>query len=320
MVVTTWDALADAATGPAIAPALREFVRKGGVLLVAAAASGLAGGGTWPAWLGAAPGGEQRSTEGTPLLVFDRAAALWDEMRDERGDVLLRRVKTFRFHALAPAADATGLMGLEDGTVVLAQRREERGTVFCSGIAFDTRASTLPLRAAFLALAQGMALSSPGTAAATRPVVAGTKPAFPVTADTAGTIRSVAGSPMEWQGRLGEAPVLARCGVYRVEYADESLYLAVRAADREGYPQFVEQDSLPALGTMPHTVWECRDIRALRERVRRGRVGVNLFPLCLLLALAAALAEGWLVNPAPRRPQRGSARPAAQPVTTRDER
>ena len=91
--------------------------------------------------------------------MLDKASAIFDDLRDEKGDVALRNVKVFRFLPLRLPAQAAPLLGLEDGRIVLASQKVGQGLLLASGLAFDPAWSTLPLKPAFVALAQGMALN-----------------------------------------------------------------------------------------------------------------------------------------------------------------
>ena len=59
--------------------------------------------------------------------MLDKASAIFDDLRDEKGEVALRNVKVFRFLPLRVPAQAAPLLGLEDGTVMLAAQNVGQG-------------------------------------------------------------------------------------------------------------------------------------------------------------------------------------------------
>ena len=92
-----------------------------------------------------------------------------------------------------------------------------------------------------------------------------------------------------------------RSGVYAVESAGRTLYAAVRAADSEGRMRFLTGAPVPALASQKYRVLAYRDAASFARDIRRIRSGTGLFVPLLVLAAAAVLAEGWIVNRTPRR-------------------
>ena len=293
MVVTTWSGVSGRDT-------LRSFVEGGGILLVLPSASPRAVPSGVPDWIGAAPRPIETREEGVPLIVFSDEARLWDDLKDDTGKVALRNVKAFRFSPLEVSGEATPLMGLEDGRVLLCQRALGKGMVFACGVAFDPAWSTLPLKGSSLALVQGMALLKPPQTAEVSALTAGQR--FTATAGLGEqvTLESIAGSPLEWQGPAAGMPALPRSGVYAARSGDAAVYLVVRSAPAEGRAQFLSGPRVPVLGGLSHRVLRFEGVSALLKKVRKARTGTDLLLPFLLLALAAVLLEGWVVNPAPR--------------------
>jgi uncharacterized membrane protein len=294
LLVTSWSGLAAAA---AHWPMLRGFVEGGGVLLVCAAAGSQSPPGPVPDWLGAEPDAPAAYDRGFPALALNRQAPIWDDLRDDAGQVLIRQVKVFTFCPLRPADGTTPLIGLEDGRVVLAQCELGQGVVFSAGVAFDATASTLPLKGSFLALAQGMALRARSADENPPPRVAGTRLPAADGADDPIRIRSLEAGDMDWRGLASLAPEFVRSGVYSVQRGTSMAYLAVRSADSEGVFRFLPDAPVPALGAGPHRVNRYASREAFLTDIRRLRSGVDLMPLLLILALLAAAAESWIVNP-----------------------
>jgi hypothetical protein len=293
MAVMTWEAAASADDR------LRAYVETGATVLIVPAAGRPPSERAPPAWIGARPGSRVRHDPGFPLMVFDRTAAFPAGGEIGSRDDPLAGVKAFEFFPLLPGDDTRALAGLEDGRVLLALREPGRGRVYTSGVAFEPGASTLPLKATFLALLQEMALARRGEAAAPASIPAGGRPQA-VGGNGPVQIRSVAGGPLDWTGSAGRLPRLVRAGVYRVEDARGVSYVAVRPDPREGEARYTSGGVLPALAPAPHHVAEYTEPEALVRMVQRRRTGTALFPLFLLAMIAAMLTESWVVNPRPR--------------------
>jgi hypothetical protein len=310
-VVLTWEAILQA--GPdasARVEALHQFLTKGGTVLIAPSAKGLAGGGTKPDWLGIAPESLQASSNGLALAVLDKASALFDDLRDAKGEVALRNVKVFRFLPLRLAGQGAPLLGLEDGTVLLAAQSVGQGQLLASGLAFDPAWSTLPLKPAFVALAQSMALNHAGAPARITSLVAGDPLAgLPGAADLL-EVQSLGGSPLDWKGPAGQFTTFPRVGVYalRQGQGQETRWAAVRSSEKEGRRKFITGDTLPALGNLPYSVDNFSAGASVRPEFRRQERSLDFSLPMLLLAFVCLGLEGWLANPPPLKP-----RPAAAP-------
>ncbi len=296
LVVVTWETLPQ--VGGA---ALRAFVEAGGNLLITPSVGAAASVTRPPAWLGAAPGPQEKSAAGAPLLAFQRDAAIFSDLRDAKGDVVLRNLRAFQFQPLRLAGPTTALFGLEDGRALLAEHRLGHGTVFTSGLAFDTAWTTLPLKGGFLALAQGLALAGGDALEAFLSVTAGDRPLALLHGPEPISIQTVAGSPLEWNGEPANLPVFPRSGVYAARVGTNTTYVSVRSSDKEARRQFITGGRVPALGSLSATVEDFTDVATLAAQARRTQTALELFlPLLLLTMLCLAL-EGWLANPPPRK-------------------
>jgi hypothetical protein len=307
-VVLPWDAILQTGRDAARIESLRQFLMKGGTALLAPSPAGLAGGGTKPDWLTIAPESLQGSSNGLALTVLDKASAIFDDMRDEKGEVALRNVKVFRFLPLRVPAQASRLLGLEDGTVVLAAQTVGQGRLLASGLAFDPAWSTLPLKPAFVALAQGMVLNHAGAPASITSLVAGDRlTGMPGDADAL-AVQSLGGSPLDWKGPAGQFPTFPRVGIYALRAGQETRWVAVRSSEKEGRRKFITADTLPALGTLRYSVDSLSGSESVRSSFRRQERSLDLSLPLLLLSFACLALEGWLANPPPMKP-----RPAAVP-------
>jgi hypothetical protein len=215
-------------------------------------------------------------------------------------------------------AQAVPLLGLEDGTVLLAAQNVGQGRLLASGLAFDPAWSTLPLKPAFVALAQGLVLNHAGAPAAITTLVAGD----PLTGLPAGTdslvVQSLGGSPLDWKGQAGQFPTFPRVGVYSLRLGQgqaqgdgqgqETRWVAVRSSEKEGRRKFIAGDTLAALGNLPYSVDSISGSASVRSKFSRQERSLDLSLPLLLLAFAPLVLEGWLANPPPLKP-----RPAAGP-------
>jgi hypothetical protein len=308
-VVLPWNDILQAdADASARLGALREFLTNGGTVLVTPPLGGLAAGGTKPDWLAVAPESLQGSSNGLALTVLDKAGAIFDDLRDDKGEVALRNVKVFRFLPLRLSAQAAPLLGLEDGSVVLAAENVGRGLLLACGLAFDPAWSTLPLKPAFVALAQGMALNHADAPESIASVVAGEPPAgMPAGADTL-AVQSLGGSPLDWKGPAGQFTAFPRVGVYAMRAGRETNWVAVRSSEKEGRRKFITGGAVAALGNLPYSVDNMTGSAGARPDFRRQDRSLDLSLPLLLLAFASLALEGWLANPPALKP-----RPSAPP-------
>jgi hypothetical protein len=303
-VVLPWNAiLRTGADASAPLDALRDFLMKGGTALLAPSPGSLAGRGTKPDWLAIAPESLQISSNGLALGVLDKASSIFDDMRDEKGEVALRNVKVFRYLPLRLLSQAAPLLGLEDGTVVLASQKVGQGLLLAGGLAFDPAWSTLPLKPAFVALAQGMVLNHAGAQAGITSLVAGDPlTGMPADADSL-AVQSLGGSPLDWKGQAGQFTTFPRVGVYALHVGRETRWVAVRSSEKEGRRKFITGDTLAVLGNLPYSVDNISQSESVRSDFRRQERSLDLSLPALLLAFACLALEGWLANPAPLKPR-----------------
>lgn len=283
---------------------LEPYVRSGGNLVVVPGAGQAP---ALPAWVGARMSALEQTAEGVGVVVFQDGAELLLDLRAGEGP-RLGGVKAFRFHPLEAAVDGEAVLGLEDGRALLVAHPEGEGTVFTSGVAFDAAWSTLPLKAAFLAIAQRMALSSETGGALVSGIVAGERPRHPFEGTKAVVVRSVAGSALEWKGEGSLVPSLPRAGVFSIKSGEEpSAIIGVRSSEREGLMRYVVGDRIPALGALPHRVRELDDVDSFVRSLSEERHGRDLYPHLVVLALLCLMGETWLANTRWRGPARARA-------------
>ena len=288
---------------PRAGEALRQFLMKGGTALLVPSPKAPGGAGTKPDWLAISPETLQGASNGLALAVLDKASAIFDDMRDEKGGVALRNVKVFRCRPLHLDAQAAPLLGLEDGSVVLASQKVGQGLLLASGLAFDPAWSTLPLKPAFVALAQGMVLNHAAAQGSITSLVAGDPlPGRAGEADSL-VVQSLGGSPLDWKGQAGQLTTFPRVGVYALHAGRETRWVGVRSSEKEGRRKFIAGDTLAALGNLPYAVDSLSGSESVRSSFRRQERSLDLSLPALLLAFACLALEGWLANPQPLKPR-----------------
>lgn len=304
LVVATWESLAKGSGSSA----LKDYVESGGNLLVVPSVLAVTAARTVPDWLGVTPAPPEKNEPGAPLLAFKKESPVFSDLRNEKGEVLLRNIKAFQFQPLQLAGPATALFGLEDGRALLAEKRLGQGAVFSSGLAFDPAWTTLVLKAGFLALAQSTALSGGDAMDALLNITAGDKPLSLIHGRDLISIQALAGSPLEWKGEPAQLPVFPRSGVYAVRTGTNLAYVSVRSSDQEARRAFITSDRIPALGSLSATVRDFSDAETIAAQARQMQTAMELFLPFLLLAMLCLAAEGWLANPRPRKAKQENAK------------
>ena len=287
LTVTTWEQAGN----------FQNYVEQGGNLLVVPALTATAAVRA-PAWLGVTCAALETQPKGAPVMIFRNNSASLADLRDENGQVTLRAIKAFKFQPLHPVNDQDAVFGLDDGRALFVEHPVGKGVIFASGLAFEPNWTTLPLKGAFLAIAQGMALTHAATADNTLAIVAGER--LLGTSDEPAEIKSLAGSPLDWRGTTGHLPVLPRAGIYTCTTGATTRYLAVRSSDKEGRPRFVTGNQVPLLTGVPHTVRDFTDLTTFLRQATRINRGLDLFLPLLLAAILMVLLEAWFANPARR--------------------
>jgi len=278
--------------------ALRRFLIAGGNVLLAPA---VAGGGleNRPDWMPVSADARQSIPAGVPIVVADRSHSLFEDLRDDKGDVGLKNLRAFKFCPLHGPAGASPILALEDGRPLLLEQKIGAGRLWISGLAFDTTWSTLPLKPGFVVFAQNLAATPGGSATNLLQVVAGEpiRLGFPDASSL--RVQSLAGSPLDWKGKPADLPSLPRAGVYAVHAGDATLYVAVRSAEKEGHQKFLGGSSVPGLGNLAYRVVDYTGSEAMLSELKSLEKSLDLGPILLGLAFLCLLLEGWLANPPP---------------------
>ncbi len=323
LAVLTWEDLARLASLPRERGEnwLAEFVKKGGNLAVLPRPTGSPlppgeGAGVRaadaPAWLGARITAKESLAKDVRVDVIDKAASFWSSLRNAEGrlslgQVFARQYQPLKFDKDAGYANLLGVLaassplggegGVRGDKILLAVKNLGKGQVIVSGLAFDPQWSTLPRQKSIVVMAQAMALGGRTREASGLYVAAGAPVALPAReGDDAVHIVSLVGDPLDWTGVRSGVPVFPRSGAYSVQLGQEAFCLSVRSADQEGIRRFIESGTVPAVGSMPHTIHTLEETD-LTQALAAARAGLPLYLPFLLLAMLALVTESLLGVP-----------------------
>ncbi|MEI7729447.1 MAG: BatA and WFA domain-containing protein [Verrucomicrobiota bacterium] len=281
---------------------VQNFIEQGGNVLIVPSTSSADPARGATDWIGASTEPLIALEQGLPMLAFKPDAPVYADLRNTRGELVLRGLKAFKFLPLKVTEQVNPLMGLEDGRVLLAQRKKGKGTVFYSGVAMDPTWSTLPLKGGSLALLQNMALAGEEMPDLIVSLVAGERLVQVPEDSPAMEIKTISGSVIEWKGESANRPVFPRTGVYAVTAGKKMYCVAVRSSSKEGVRQFIASDKVPALAGLSYGVRNFSDAESVAAEARKMQSSLDTFLPFLLLALLALGVEGWLANQPPRKP------------------
>ena len=297
LIVTTWAGLQSA---PADSVWLREYVEKGGNLLVVPSVrpGQRAFSGQLPDWLGAGIKAREVHARGAGLEVLSEETSFWNRIREATANSRLESVSAYAFHPLALSGEFTPLLGVDFQKVVIAHRNLSKGNIYVSGTAFTSRWNTLPSSGLLVVIAQRMAVAgSSSEQEGAISLVAGERPRGIRAQGGEVEVLSLVGDSMDWKGKEQEIPAFPRPGVYLITAGDNKYCISVRASEKEGLEKFVEGSEVPAMGQMAHQILPY-DEAVDFEQYHKGQArSVELFLFLLLLATLALLAEGWLGAP-----------------------
>ena len=239
----------------------------------------------------------ETAEDGAPLSAVSPGDPFWRELRDDAGEVRLKGALAFRWQPIkAPANGAPLLSVSKNGAPqdALVRIDVDKGRIFASGIAWDMRSSTLPRRAAFLAMAQAMAHPENASGSSSQ-IVAGE----PLAANGAASLRfrAFAGPQSSWHGAAGETPPPPRAGLYELRRDNEEpVVLSVRGDDAEADPAFCKASEIPMLAGANPRVFKYTSATATLRAVTAARSGRPLYAILVAAAIAFLVAETIAAN------------------------
>jgi hypothetical protein len=280
----------------ATSQALQDYVDQGGTLFLVPAPDG---GTTIPhpaaAWLDASLGSLHHTTEAEPLVLLQDGDAVWQDLRDTDGRPKLGLLRVFQYCPVKTGKEWQVLVASANGATLLARRNVEHGRIFVSGLAFDSKWSSLPLKGGFVVLMQNAIFGDRSEHIPVQHLNAGEDFRFDLSGEQA-AIKSLAGSALDWHGEPRDFEGFPRAGIYELTQHEHVSWAAISGNPDEADPVFLPLGPVPLLHGLPHDV-----VPLVREEdVTRSELstssGRSLYRWLLLAALLVLLAETWLAN------------------------
>ncbi|PAW76614.1 MAG: hypothetical protein B9S32_14645 [Verrucomicrobia bacterium Tous-C9LFEB] len=292
-VAITWD---DWPQDGAAVKALETYVRQGGTLfLIAAPEFGTTVARPVAAWVGAGAEALRQMKESESLVALQADAPVWRDLRDAEGKPKLGTLKAFAYRPLKLEKSWQPLLASVGGATVLAQRPLDKGWIYASGMALTSKWSSLPLKPGFVVLMQNLVFGERTETIPVEGLAAGELIPFNFPKESA-TVRSLAGSALQWQGKPEDFGGLARCGVYEIQQKDKTRWVALHSVADEAAPEYLSRRSVPLLKNVPHDVVALSGEENASPEGIVGRSSRPLMGVLLALALVVLLAETWLAN------------------------
>ena len=283
-VVTSWDH---------IDPALEDYVREGGTLLLVPRAQ--AGGASAPpGWIGATPANARTATDPEPVLLLRDGDAIWHDLRDDSGRPQLGTLRVWQYRPVQTTGrDWTTLIASGKGATLLARRELGHGRILASGLAFSPKESSLPLKAGFVVLVQNAIFGDRSESIPVRLIHAGDEIALP---GGSVTIKSLAGSALSWQGDTRNFAGFPRAGVYEIRQPSHVEWVATSADPDEARPDFLPLGPIALLRNLPHDIAPLNGAEDLARLDASPAAASSFYRWLLLAALLVLLAETWLAH------------------------
>lgn len=301
LAVMTWDGLSKLYAGGQDAD-VKKYVENGGNLLIVPSTGSRRPSVGLPDWLGASIRARGVYSGGLRLNVLETQSPFWAPLRGPSGQFQAGDMRVFACFSLQTAQGYEPLLGLSRDRPVIARKLLGKGRIYVSGTAFDPNWNTLPQGPFGVVLSQRIALDGTfGGKGESELVVAGGRvenmPAFIGDVE----IMSLIGDPIDWKGNISQVPGFARTGAYVMKSGDDRYCVSVRAAEKEGADETVEDNKVPILGSITHKVVKYDASQDFAGYSHESAKTTAAYVPLLLLATLALLAEGLLANPAPRK-------------------
>jgi hypothetical protein len=284
--------LAVVAAWNVIDPALEDYVRQGGTLFLVPRDQ--SGGTDVPAWVGAKLGTSHTATDAEPMLLLQEGDPVWHDLRDESGRPQLGTLRAFQYQPVQTTGDGwQPLIASGKGATLLARRTLGKGRILASGLAFTPKESSLPLKAGFVVLVQNAIFNDSAETIPVRLIHAGDEVALP---NHNITIKSLAGSPLSWQGLGQTFAGFPRAGVYEIRGGENVEWITASGDPDEAHLDFLPLGPIPLLRSLPHDIAPLAHEDDLTHLDTTPATASSFYPWFLLAALIVILAETWLAN------------------------
>jgi hypothetical protein len=292
-VVLTWQ---NCPQDGAASQALQSYVDQGGTLfLVPAPDTGMSISHPTAAWLDASLGALHKTTEAEPLMLLQDGDAVWQDLRDTDGRPKLGLLRVFQYCPVKTGTDWQVLMASGNGATLLARRNLEHGRIFVSGLAFTSKWSSLPLKGGFVVLVQNAIFGDRSEHIPVQHMNAGEDFRFDFP-DQQASIKSLAGSALDWRGQPRDFDEFPRAGIYEIAQHDHVNWVATSGNPDEADPDFLPLGPIPLLHNLPHDVIPLIHEDDILQSESSSSAGTSLYRWLLLIALLILLVETWLAN------------------------
>jgi hypothetical protein len=292
-VVLTWESLPPDEPS---ATALQGYVRQGGTLFVVPEPdTSIAISHPAPAWIGVNPGALVKTAKAEPVVLLREGDSIWQSLRGADGRPQFGLLRLFQYCPLKTGADGQVLIASANGAPLLVRRALDDGQIYLSGLAFTPPWSSLPLKAGFVVLMQNAVFGARSENIPVQAIRAGEAFHFDFPeAET--TIKSLAGSALDWHGQARVFEGFPRAGVYEIGQRDHVAWAAVRGNADEADPHYLPVGPVPILHNLPHQVVPLIHEDDILRTELSPNSGLSLYRWLLLLGLLVLLAESWLAN------------------------
>jgi hypothetical protein len=278
-------------------PVLENYVESGGTLFILPSTKmGTIIGPPIPAWLKVVTNPMPKIPDaGESIIPLQSDDAIWRDLRDPQGAPKLGLLLAFHELPLKMEKNWVVLLASAHGANLLGRCNLGRGKIYASGLAFLPLWSSLPLKGAFVVLMQNAFFGR-------------TKEQIPVILNSAGddvpfesatnftTIRSLAGSPVSWQGQPEQFAGLPRSGVYEIVQGTKSRWVATHGNPDETVPDFLPIGPIPLLQNLAPDIVPLSRPEDVLIDPKRHASGTPLYGYALLAALLLIFLETWIAN------------------------
>ncbi len=293
-VVVTWKNWPDC-------PLLQSYIENGGTLFVVPLADATAvspNRAPPPGWLDASAGSTAPpiAKSGEPIAAIHADDPIWRDMRNSQGQPSLGLLLAFHENPMQIGKAWLPLITSAHGSNLFARREMGRGRLFASGLAFTPSWSSLPTKAGFVVMIQNTFFGRKQEQIPINNATAGEDVLFD-SANASTSIRSLAGSPLQWQGEPGQFAGLPRAGVYEITQGTKTEWISTCGNPDETVPEYLPVGSVPPLiqSLNPESIALQRPEDILVDPKTQAS-GTPLYGAALVAALLLIFLETWVAN------------------------
>ncbi len=248
-----------------------------------------------PAWFDASLGAVSTAKEPEPMIFLEPGDGLWRDLRDDAGKPKLGTLRLFQYRPLTTGPDWKVLATSSTGRTLLARHEVEKGRIYISGLAFSAKWSSLPLKAGFVVMIQNAIFGNDEEQLPVKSLIAAEEYRFDQPGGDA-SIKSQAGSGLEWRGVARDFAGFPRAGVFEIRQPDSINWAAVSGNADEAVAEFLPLAPVPLLRHLRHDVVPLVHEEDVMHMELTPGAGASMFRWLMLAALLVLLMETWLAN------------------------